>query len=150
SIQAARRADVRRVAVVLAAAPAIAILCVALTIIYLHYQGRYFIAGMALNASLWGLAGRWQAVRVAVATASILAAFLCLANALGKPSGLQLLKGAAPDTVWGMPRWQQQGLLRPSPPERGEIDTIRFVEERVPFDARIGLALEENDFGFPY
>ena len=150
AIQAARRAEVRRAALVLAAAPAIAILCLALTIIYLRYQGRYFISGIALSAALWGLVCRWQAAKVAVATASILTAFLCLANALGKPSGLELLKTDTPETVWGMPRWEQQGLLRPSPPERDEINTIRFVEENVPLDARIGLALEENDFGFPY
>ena len=30
------------------------------------------------------------------------------------------------------------------------INTIRFVEEHVLDDAKIGLGLEENDFRFPY
>ena len=140
----------KRTAIVMAAAPFLALLCVALSVVYLRYQGRYFVAGLALSASTWGLAAGWRAARVAIATAALVTAFLCLLNSIGKPSGLDLLHAKHQATVWSMPRWEQQGLLRWSPPERHEIRTMRFVERTVPLDASIGLALETNDFGFPY
>ena len=150
AIRVVRRRELPGSALVLALAPALAMVSVSLTIIYLHYQGRYFTSAVALSASLWGLTARWGAVRVGLASASIVTAVLCLVNSLGKPTGIELLGGEARAAVWSMPRWQQQGLLRPSPPERSEIDTLRYVERAVPEDAHLGLALRENDFGFPY
>ena len=139
-----------RVAIVMAAAPFLALLCISLSVVYLRYQGRYFVGGLALSASTWGLVTRWRAARVAIATASLLTGFLCLVNSLGKPSGLELFHEKGRPPVWAMERWEQQGLLRWSPPERHEIRTIRFVERTVPRDAHIGLALVTNDFGLPY
>jgi hypothetical protein len=147
---ALRRRLVPRAALVLVLAPLAAILIVSLTIEYLRYQGRYFMAGIALGASLWGLAARWRPAAVGIATAAIVTAALCLVNSLGKPSGIALLEGTAQPSVWSLPRWQQQGLLRRTPSERDEVETIRYVEEHVPPDARIGIALEENSYAFPY
>ena len=144
------RRGAQRTAFVMAAAPFLALLCIALSVVYLRYQGRYFVAGLALSASTWGVAARWRAARVAIATAALVTGFLCLVNSIGKPSGLDLLHEKHRAAVWSMPRWEQQGLLRWSPPERHEIRTIRFVERHVPADARIGIALVTNDFGFPY
>ena len=137
-------------ALVLAAAPAIAMLCLALTVIYLHYQGRYFISGVALSASVWGVLLRRPSLGIAVTTASVVTAGLCLVNSLGKPPGFDLIHTDPRPSVWSMPRWEQQGLLRWSPKERDEINTMRFVEHHIPLDASVGLALRENDFGFPY
>ena len=150
AVVAIRRRLVPRVALVLALAPLLALLVVALTIEYLRYQGRYFMAAIALGASLWGLAARWRPAAVGIAAAATVTAGLCLVNALGKPSGVALLEGPARPSVWSMPRWEQQGLLRRTPRERDEIETIRYVEEHVPADARIGIALEENAFALPY
>lgn len=150
AVVAIRRRLVPRVALVLALAPVIAILIVSLTIEYLRYQGRYFMAGIALGASLWGLAARWRPAAVGIAAAAVVTAALCLVNALGKPSGVALLEGPARPSVWSLPRWEQQGLLRTTPTERDEISTIRYVEEHVPADARIGVALEANAFALPY
>jgi hypothetical protein len=150
ALWAVRRRELRPTAGVLAAAPALAIVGVSVTIVYERYQGRYFASAIALSAGAWGVFARWGATRVGVAAASIVTAALCLVNSLGKPTGIDLLGGYSDAAVWRMPRWEQQGVLRPSAPERGEIDTIRFVETSVPPDARIGLALRENDFGFPY
>ena len=49
-----------------------------------------------------------------------------------------------------MARWEQQGILRPTPAERDEVMTMRFVEEHVPGDARLGIALVGNSFAEPY
>ena len=49
-----------------------------------------------------------------------------------------------------MPRWEQQGILRSTPPERDEVMTFRFVQERIPEDASVGVALAPNSFVFPY
>ena len=49
-----------------------------------------------------------------------------------------------------MPHWEQQGILRSTPPERDEVMTFRFVQERIPEDASVGVALAPNSFVFPY
>lgn len=145
-----RRGTFRRPALVAGFAPVVVLAIVATTIVYLPYQGRYFISGIALGAAAWGAIARWRAMRYGIASIAIVMAVLCLVNARGKPSGLELLRNDAPPGVWGMPRWEQQGLLRPTAPERDEINTLRFVETYVPLDASIGVALQGNSFGFPY
>ena len=49
-----------------------------------------------------------------------------------------------------MPRWEQQGILRSTPPERDEVMTFRFVEQQLPDDASVGIALAYNSFVLPY
>jgi len=96
------------------------------------------------------LVARWRPLRYGIATVAIVTAVLCLVNSRGKPSGIELLRNDAPAGVWSMPRWEQQGLLRPTTPERDEIRTLRYVQMHVPVDASIGIALQGNSFGFPY
>jgi hypothetical protein len=150
AVRAVRRRELRPTAVVLAAAPALAIAAVSVTIVYDRNQGRYFTSAIALSAGVWGVFARWGATRVGVAVASIVTSCLCLVNSLGKPTGIDFLGGYSDTAVWHMPRWEQEGVLRPSAPERGEIDTIRFFEQAVPTDVSVGLALRPNDFGLPY
>lgn len=145
-----RRGRLRRPALVAGFAPVAVLAIIATTIVYLPYQGRYFMSGIALGAAAWGAVARWRPLRYGIATVAVVTAVLCLVNSRGKPSGIELLRNDAPTGVWGMPRWEQQGLLRPTPPERDEIMTLRYVETHVPVDASIGIALQGNSFGFPY
>jgi hypothetical protein len=145
-----RRGMLRRPALVAGFAPLAVLAIIATTIAYFPYQGRYLVSGVALGATAWGAVARWRPLRYGIATVAIVTGVLCLVNSRGKPSGIELLRNDAPAGVWSMPRWQQQGLLRPTEPERDEISTLRYVEENVPLDSTIGIALVGNSFGFPY
>jgi hypothetical protein len=138
-------------ALALAASPLIAIALVSITIAYQHYQGRYFVSAFALcTATFGGFALRHRWVGATVVGVAATTVVLSLVNSLGKPSGAGFLRGDPGRSVWSMPRWEQQGILRSTAPERDEVMTLRFVEEHVPEDAQLGIALSTNDLAFPY
>jgi hypothetical protein len=146
-----RKNEVTRTALALGAAPLVALVLVSVTIVYQRYDGRYFVASFALCLAAWGgfaLRHRWVGATV-VGVASV-TVFLTLVNSLGKPTGVPLLAGDPGRSIWAMPRWEQRGILRSTPPERDEVLTMRFVDERVPTDASLGIALTGNSFAFPY
>jgi hypothetical protein len=146
-----RRRRLDRTAIVLAASPLLAMGLVSLAIAYQRYQGRYFVATFALCAVVWGgLALRQRWIAAAIAGVAVTTVLLALVNSLGKPPGVGLLRGDPGRSVWSMPRWEQQGILRSTAPERDEVMTMRFVEERVPEDASLGLSLVLNSFTYPY
>jgi 4-amino-4-deoxy-L-arabinose transferase-like glycosyltransferase len=147
----ARKGRLPHVAIALAAAPLLAISLVSLTVAYQHHQGRYFIAAFALClATCGGFALRHRSVGLTVDCVAAVTVLLVLVNSLGKPSGVGLLHGDHGRSAWSMPRWEQQGILRSTPPERDEVMTFRFVEEHVPPRASLGVALAYNSFMFPY
>jgi hypothetical protein len=116
-----------------ASAPVIWFVLVALTLTYHPWQGRFFIAPVALSAGLWGLSLRasalaWSAVALAGVTA-----FLSLDHFVEKPA----------DSVWHEARWQVQSQ---HDPEIGPV--FRFVEQ-VPQHDAIAIALGPNEFSFP-
>jgi len=146
-----RRRRLPPVAIALAAAPLLAICLISVTVSYQNHQGRYFVAAFALCLATTGgvaLRHRWAGTAV-VGIAGVTVA-LSLVNALGKPTGVGVLHDNPGRSVWSMPRWEQQGILRSTPPERDEVMTIRFMEERVPPNASVGVALAYNSFVFPY
>lgn len=139
-----RRGVLTRAALVAALAPLIWTVVVALTLTYHPWQGRFFIFPVALSASLWGMLLRrpplaWSAVALAATTC-----LLTLTHYVEKPSGLRLLEGDAPDSVWSLRRSQVQSQHDPS------LEPVfRFVDESVPDTDSIALALGANDFGYP-
>jgi hypothetical protein len=146
-----RKRRLPHVAIALAAAPLLAIALVSLTVAYQHHQGRYFIAAFALClATCGGFALRHRWVGLTVDCVAAVTVLVVLVNSLGKPSGIGLLRGDPGRSVWSMPRWEQQGILRSTPPERDEVMTFRFVEEHVSARASLGVALAYNSFMFPY
>jgi Glycosyltransferase family 87 len=139
-----RRGRLPAAALVLASAPLVWLALVSLSITYDVWQGRFFAYPVALSAALWGLVLRlrpaaWAAVAVGATTVT-----LALVNSLEKPSGVELFADRDTPSIWGMERWEQQSLGRPS-----VAPVLRFLEERVPEDASIALALGEDDFGYP-
>lgn len=151
AVREVRRGRVARSAIALAAAPLVSIGLFSLVVTYQRYEGRYFTAAFALCAATFGghaLARRW--LGTAIVGIAVVTALLTLVNAMGKPTGITILGEGASDRVWSMPRWQQQGILRPTPSERDEVATMRFVEKHVPSDARLGVALVENNYAQPY
>jgi hypothetical protein len=139
-----RRRTVERIVLVAALAPLAWTILVALTLTYHPWQGRFFVFPVALSASLWGLVLRrtalaWSAVALTATTVA-----LTLTHYVEKPSGLRLLEGNQPTSVWKLTRSQVQSQHDPS------LEPVfRFVDESVPETDSIALALGANDFGYP-
>ena len=147
----ARRQRLPRVAIALAAAPIVAIALISVTVSYQNHQGRYFMSAFALcMATCGGFALRHRWVGATVVGVAGVTVVLALVNSLGKPTGVGVLHSNPGSSVWSMPRWEQQGILRSAAAERDEVMTFRFVQERIPDDASVGVALAYNSFVFPY
>ena len=133
--------------VLLALMPLMLLVIVAVAVPYDSWRGRFLIYGMALASVVWGPAYRVRALAWGVSVASLVTVLLVLTHSFTKPPGIQILEPAAAPTVFGQPRWLVQTWIREGD---GTDETLRFVERHVPNDATIGLALNLNDFVFPY
>jgi hypothetical protein len=140
----ARRGSLPRVALVAASAPVVWLALVALTLTYHPWQGRFFIYPLALSAALWGLALRVPAIAWSSVALGAVTALLSLGHYLEKPSGLRLLDRSATVSVWDQERWQIQSQHEPA---LGPV--LQFLDEEVPRDDSVALALGANDFGYP-
>lgn len=131
----------RRPALVLAlaAAPWVLLVTLALTLVWDPWRERFLLFGVALAAATWGVLLRSNALAMATAAIGSTALFLTLAGYHGKPSGL-----LAEPSIWGDPRWAVQTRLS------GPRETLRFMEENVPENARIGISLPGNHHLHPY
>ena len=128
-----------RAALAFVAAPWLLLGTLALLLNWDPWRGRFLVFGVALAAATWGLLLRRPILGNAAAGIAAVALFLALANYEGKWSGLFF-----EPTIWGNPRWEAQTRLS------GPGHVHRFVEENVPADARIGVALTGNDHLHPY
>ena len=139
-----RRRSPSALSLVFAAAPLIFLVLVSVTIAYDTWQGRFFVFPVALSASLWGILLRrpplaWASVAIGTTTVA-----LVLVNSLEKPSGVQLFADTSATSVWQGKRWEVQSSGRPV-----MAPVLWFLEERVPQDEAVALALGEDDFGYP-
>lgn len=139
-----RRRSPSALSLLLAAAPLIWLVLVSLTIAYDTWQGRFFVFPVALSASLWGILLRrpplaWACVAVGATTVA-----LVFVNSLEKPSGVQLFADTSATSVWRSERWEVQSSGRP---EMSPV--LWFLEERVPKEDAVAVALGEDDFGYP-
>ncbi len=139
TVVAWRRREVSSVALALAAAPWVLLVTLTLTIVWDPWRGRFLLFGVALAAATWGVVLRSNAVALAVAAVGSTALLLTLVGYEGKPSGL-----LSEPTIWGNPRWEAQTRLS------GSTEVLRFVEESVPDDSRIGLSLIGDHHVHPY
>jgi hypothetical protein len=139
AVLAWRRGRLPAVALALAAGPWLLVLSLAVGVIWDPWRGRFVLVGVALAAATWGVLLRWNAVALAGAAIGSTALFLALANYDGKPSGLFEER-----SIWGTARWDAQTRLS------GSSQVLRFVEESVPDDSRLGLALVGDHQIHPY
>lgn len=146
-VVAVRRRQVRRLALLLGAAPFIFLPIMALTVVSDPYRGRFFMFAVALAAASWGVAYRTRAVAWAVVGMSFASLFLTLVQFGEKPTGIGLLNGSAPASIWGEPRWFTETVVRAAGSER---QVLRTVEENVPADATIALAVPGDVLLSPY
>jgi hypothetical protein len=131
-------------ALVLAAAPLAWLVLMSLSIDYDPWQGRFFVFPVALSAALWGIVLRVPAASIAAVAIAATTATLTLVHFVEKPAGVRLLEGNAPESVWGLDRWQAQSILRTE-----MAPVLGFLETSVPEDAAVALALGGDDFGYP-
>jgi hypothetical protein len=147
-----RRRAVSTALVGMSLAPWLLLFTFSLTIVWDPWRGRFLIVAVALAAASWGVLLRWSAAAGAVVAIGSTALALSLANNLGKPSGLgeiwkPELPGLATRTIWGAPRWEGETRLRFV---ENEAFLYRYLEEHVPPDAEVALAVRGNDYIFPY
>ena len=139
---AARRGVVPWLGAVLTLAPVYWIAAMSAVLFYQDAAGRFLMAPVALAGATWGLAGRSRPVAWGLAGIAITALALAVLNDSKRPSGVALLERPAPRSFWTAPRWQAVGSEVHVP------DLIRFVDERVPDDARVALAITASDPGY--
>jgi len=143
-IIAVRRRRLDRLAVVCCLAPAYWCVAFGASLYYQDWIGRYFVFPFVLAAATWGIVLRWRPVAwgvVAIAGTSLL---LALANDAKRPSGLPLLQGDKPRSVWNTPRWTGVAL-------RKDYDaSIRFLDQQIPDSANVGLAITPSDPVYPF
>jgi hypothetical protein len=124
------------VAIALAATPLLLVVEVALFVGYGDLNGRLFAFGVALATGAFAvvLPSRpltWAVIALAVPTLAL----TLRANAEKPPS------------VWGEPRWKVQTQIGPG---NGEVELIRFADESLPPRVHVGLALDQNDWSYPF
>jgi hypothetical protein len=145
AVHSARRHVVRPLTVLLAAAPLLFAVLVAVALPYDPWRGRFFMFSVALAASTWGLVLRhrwlaWGAIAIAAATLP-----LAFVHSIEKPAGIRLLEGGTSNGVWGNSRETVQTWTRGG----GTAEVVEFFA-REPPTGRVGLRFEEDDWVYPY
>jgi hypothetical protein len=139
-----RRRRLDRIALVSVIAPAYWLVAFAALLFYQDWIGRFFAFPIALAAATWGIVLRWRPVAWGVVAIAGTTLFLSLANDAKRPSGLQLLEGGKPRSIWNTPRWTGVAL-------RDDYDApIRYLDQQIPDSADVGLAITPSDPVYPF
>lgn len=105
AVQGARRRELPPVAVVLALAPALWFVEIAVSVAYNESHGRYALGGVVLGSAVWGLAcARGPAVSLALVVVAATTVVLTYAHSAEKPAGVRLVERTARPSVWTLPR----------------------------------------------
>ena len=142
AVIAARRGIVPWLGALLALAPVYWLVAMSAALFYQDAAGRFLMAPVALAGSMWGIVGRRRAIAWGLTGIAVTALALAVLNDTKRPSGLALLERPSPPSYWMAPRWRAVG---------GEVhvpDLIRLVDERVPDDAGVALAITASDPGY--
>jgi hypothetical protein len=143
-VVAVRRGRLDRLALVCSLAPLYWCVAFGAGLYYQDWIGRYFAFPFVLAAATWGIVLRWRPVAwgiVAIAGTTLL---LTLANDAKRPSGLPLLAGDKPRSVWNTPRWTGVAL-------RKDYDApIRYLDRHIPDSADVGLAITPSEPVYPF
>jgi hypothetical protein len=139
-----RRRRLDRMALFSVIAPAYWLVAFAALLFYQDWIGRFFAFPVALAAATWGIVYRWRPVAWGVVAIAGTTLFLSLANDAKRPSGLQLLEGGKPRSIWNTPRWTGVAL-------RDDYDEpIRYLDEQIPDSADVGLAITPSEPVYPF
>lgn len=143
-VVAVRRRRVDRLALLFALAPAYWLVAYGALLAYQTAAGRFFMAPMALAAATWGTVARYRAVAWGVTAVAVVAVGLALLNDAKRPSGIRLLEPTDRQSYFTTPRWAGQGE------EARAAELTRYLDEHVPGDVTVALAITPNDPGFVF
>ncbi len=143
---ARRRGEVPRVAWVLALAPVVWLVLQALTTFYSLFDGRYVVFGVALAAVVWGLLLPIRPLAWTACAVAVTAMALALVHYDEKPSGVNILGGAAPTSVWDQSRAQVLSRFL----HRGESTIVATLDKQAKKGQTIGLLIRRNDVSYPF
>ena len=141
-----RRGSLPRGAVALALAPAAWLALQSITTFYSLFDGRYVVFAVALGAALWGLVLPIRWLAWASTGIAVVALTLVLVHYDEKPSGVSVLGGSAPTSVWGLSR--AQVLARALHP--GENEVVATLEREAKKGQTIALAIRREDVSYPF
>jgi hypothetical protein len=137
-----RRLD--RMALFSVIAPAYWLVAFSALLFYQDWIGRFFAFPIVLAAATWGIVLRWRPVAWGVAAIAGTTLLLSLANDAKRPSGLPLLEGGKPRSIWNTPRWTGVAL-------RDDYDApIRYLDQQIPDSADVGLAITPSEPVYPF
>jgi hypothetical protein len=139
---AARRRVLPWLGAVLAATPIYWLVAMSALLFYQDAAGRFLMMPVALAGATWGLVGRARPLAWGLTGVAITALALAVLNDTKRPSGLPLFERPAPASYWSTPRWVAVGSEVHVP------ELIRFVDERVPSDASLAVAMTASDPGY--
>lgn len=139
-----RRRRLDRIALVSVIAPVYWLVAFAALLFYQDWIGRFFAFPIALAAATWGIVLRWRPIAWGVVAIAGTTLLLSLANDAKRPSGLPLLEGGKPRSVWNTPRWTGVAL-------RDDYDApIRYLDQQIPGSADVGLAITPSEPVYPF
>jgi hypothetical protein len=133
-VRAVRQRQLPAVALVLAAAPFLWIVLLAIAVPYWEWNGRYTMGGFALATATWAVALHVRPVAWAAAAVAALSVTLAFVHQHDRPSGLRLIEPTTERSVWTEPDWAVQATDHP------DLRAVfRFVEREVPRDTRLAI-----------
>jgi hypothetical protein len=141
-----RRGQLRRGAVVLAAAPLALIVVFALTILYDPWRGRLVMFAVGLACAAWGWTIRVRWLSAGVAALCVTTVALSLVHWNTKPAGFGLLEPSSARSVWHRDRIDTLTVIRPYD---GTSALLRAMEQDVPADAVLAVAAPFDTFLAP-
>jgi hypothetical protein len=143
-VREVRRRQLDRIALVSVIAPAYWLVAFAALLFYQDWIGRFFVFPIVLAAGTWGIVLRWRPVAWGVVAIAGTTLLLSLANDAKRPSGLPLLEGGKPRSIWNTPRWTGVAL-------RDDYDEpIRYLDQHIPDSADVGLAITPSEPVYPF
>jgi hypothetical protein len=144
-VQAVRRKTLPRVALVLALAPALFVLVLAVLTFYSAFGGRYVMFSVGLACATWGVLLRLRAIAWAAAVVAATAMTLAFVHYTEKPAGFSVLGGGRSESVWGRSDLVVQSyFLRP-----GATEAVAALS-KAGTDLPVGLRIAQSDLSYPY
>jgi hypothetical protein len=141
-VVAVRRGKLPTVALLFVVAPAYWIVVLSALLFYQDAAGRFLMAPVALCIAASGAFAGVRPLAWGIAAVAVTSMALAVLNDSKRPSGIALLERPAPASYWSKPRWEAQGSEVHAP------TLIRYVDENVPSDATLALAISASDPGY--
>lgn len=137
-----RRGRIDRLALLFVLAPAYWLVAFGASLYYQEFAGRFAMFPIALAAATWGLFLAWRPAAWGIVAIAVTAVGLAVLNDTKRPSGVRLLEPDPPTSYFRWPRWQAQG-------EEARAGALtRFIDETLPRDATVALAITPSDPGY--